>query len=96
MSCLGIYIEGRAMRALFNYELALKQGRSLIDRNDFGGDPETVRQNVELGLRRTHPFVTVSFWDHNSELETVAPDKVDEGYCLMIKQEAPLYSSLMH
>lgn len=95
MGCLGVFIDGRAMRAMFNYELALMQGKSLIERNDFGGDPEMVRRRVQEGLRRSHPFVTVSFWDHNSELEIEGPHE-DGSYCLMIKQETPMYSACMH
>jgi hypothetical protein len=95
MTCVGIFIDADAMRSLFNYELALLQGRSLIQRTDFGGDPEYVRRQVEVGLRRSHPHVVVRFWDPNSELEIETPEQADE-YSLIIHQEAPIYSTHMH
>ena len=95
MTCVGIFIDADATRSLFNFELALRQGDSLIQRIDFGGDPEFMRKRVEEGLRRTHPHVVVRFWDHHSELEIEAPEQADE-YSLMIHQEAPIYSTRMH
>lgn len=95
MSCLAVYIDVGAQRSLFNYELALKQGQSLVERTDFGGCPEQVRKKVEMGLRRCHPFVTVAFWDLHAGQETAGAQE-DGSYSLMIKQEAPICSELMH
>lgn len=92
-NCMGIFIEEGASRRLFNYALALKQGESIIMRTDFGGDPERTRIAVENGLRRSHPYVTVGYWDCDAEIE--CPGPLEDGtYCLMIKQETPMYSSL--
>ena len=94
-TCVGIFVDARAQRCIFNYELALKQGESLIQRTDFGNDPEYVRSTVEAGLRRSHPFVTVTFWDCDGGLSADGP--VENGeYALLIQQETPMYSALMH
>jgi hypothetical protein len=54
-----------------------------------------VRQRVQDGLRLSHPFVTVSFWDHHAEMEVEVPPD-DGNYSLMIHQDAPIYSACMH
>lgn len=95
MSCKGIFVTPEAMRSLFNYELMLKQGGSLIERNDFDGDPNALRILVERGLRKTAPHVTVSFWDAYFEMPIENPG-IGGDYCLLINQDAPMYSTRMH
>ena len=94
MGCIGVFIDGFAVRSLFNSELALKQGHSLALKYGFGGDPEIVRRRVEEGLRLTHPFVTVAFWDTHAEMRV--ENLPHQDYGLMIYQDAPLYSACMH
>lgn len=95
MSCVGIYMETKDQRAVFNHELALQQGMSLIEKTDFGGCPEFVRARVELGLRQCHPFVTVTYWDFEAEMEAEGPNE-EGNYSLLIKQETPIYSASCH
>ena len=93
MSCIGIYIADHARLALFNPELALAQGHTVIVNRGPDGDPEALRTAVEARLRKSNPHVTVSFFDIDAEVELDAPD---EDYALMIKQDAPIYSRSMH
>lgn len=94
-SCIGIFIYPEAMLSMFNYELAMRQGASLISHHDFGGDPEILRQRVQTGLARSHPHVVVNFWDVYAELEMETIPKVGD-YCLIISLEAPMYSRSKH
>lgn len=94
MSCVGIFIADHTRPALFNPELALAQGQTVIVNRGPDEDPETLRTAVQTRLRKTIPYVTVGFLDHYAEVELDSPD--DEDYVLVIKQDAPLYSRSMH
>jgi hypothetical protein len=93
MSCVGIFIAEGAHSALFNPELALAQGQTVMLNLGPDVDPQILREAVQTRLRKSIPHVTVGFVDHYAELET---EKPEEDYVLVIKQEAPLYSRSMH
>lgn len=94
MSCVGIFIADQTRPALFNPELALAQGQTVIMNCGPDEDPEKLRIAVQSRLRKSIPFVTVGFLDHYSEVELDTPD--DGDYVLLIKQDAPIYSRSMH
>lgn len=93
MSCVGIFIADHTRPALFNPELALAQGQTVIVNKGPDEDPETLRSAVEARLRKTIPHVTVGFLDLYAEVELENPEG---DYALVIKQDAPLYSRSMH
>lgn len=94
MSCIGIFIADYERPALFNPDLALAQGQTVIMNRGPDEDPETLRCAVQVRLRKTIPYVIVGFLDHYTETEIDAPDNMD--YVLLIKQEAPICSRSMH
>lgn len=91
MECIGIFIDTYTQRKLFNADLALQQGETIIKHNQhYVEDPEKMRQVMETGLKRCHPMVTVGFLDESSELEIdlKAVQEIGE-YSLLIKVDAP-------
>jgi len=95
MACVGIFIGPETMSALFNHQLLLTQGESLIVNNDTEDDPELLRLLVQEGLQKSFPGVKVGFLDHYSWLELdAAPEK--EDYALVVVQESPMYSRSVH
>lgn len=94
MSCIGIFIADHTRLALFNPELALAQGQTVIMNRGPDEDPETLRAAVQSRLRKTIPYVTVGFLDTYTEDELDTPEGAD--YVLLIKQDAPIYSRSMH
>ena len=93
MSCVGIFIAEGTRPTLFNPELALAQGQTIILNHGPHVDPHALRQAVQARLRKSIPHVTVGFLDHYTEIEIEDPS---EDYILLIKQEAPIYSRSMH
>lgn len=94
MNCLGIYIDGYSQRTLFNPDLAIKQGHTIITNHTYIKDPEVMRRTVETKLQLAFPHVQVRFFDQDSELEIEGQPERD--YSLIICQEAPIYSGRMH
>jgi hypothetical protein len=93
MECVGIFIDQPAVFGIFNPELAITRGHSIITNNDFKGDPEFLRSLVEANLRRSDPHLLIKFIDAYSELVV---DKPQDNYGLLICQEAPIFSQGIH
>lgn len=94
MSCIGVFIDEHTRCALFNPELALAQGQTVLTHCDPDADPFKLRDRLQARLRSTAPHARVLFLDHYSDLESEEPPEGD--YALLIKQEAPMYSGSLH
>lgn len=94
MSCIGVYMDEHTRRALFNPELALAYGETVLTSYGPDEDPQLLRTKLLARLHKTMPHVTITFLDPLAELETDNPDEGD--YALVIKQEAFAYSGSMH
>lgn len=93
MQCVGIFMEAYSQNKLFNTQLALSQGFTMIKNNEHVDDPEKLRRLVEIGLRRCHPMIEIGFVDLYSEMEIDLKEVKELGeYSLLIKAEAPIFS----
>lgn len=95
MGCKGVQMTPETVASLFNAELVFQRGYSLMERNDFDGDPEWLRALVERHLQDTSPGVRVGFWDQYAEMRIETPDR-EQSYCLLIEDGRALRSSACH
>jgi hypothetical protein len=90
MECVGIFMDAQTHKALFNPELALRQGHRVI--TEFPGiPPEELMIRVSTTVRYSEPYAALKYQDAYSELIVEIPTG---DYNVLICADAPFYSGV--